>query len=175
MALRRVLHLDDTPYRIAAGCAGGIACSTLPIFGQTFLGMVAARLLRGSVLASLPWSWISNPATTLPIWYAGYRLGHWLLPGDQAAIDYAGMMHRLGAFNEAGWRAGWSLMWTTLLDVLAPLWLGTAIMGIALAIPGGLAIHALVAAIQRRRAARRQRWQVLPAGVISPAAPLPPC
>lgn len=157
-ALRRVLHLDDTPYRIAAGCAGGIFSSTLPIFGQTFIGMAVAKLLRGSVLASLPWSWLSNPATTLPIWYGGYRLGLWLMPGDQTAIGYDAMVQRLSTFDQAGWQAGWSMLGTTLLDILAPLWLGTSVMGIALAIPSGLAIHAVVVAVQRRRADRRRQW-----------------
>lgn len=161
-ALRRVLHLDDTPYRIAIGCAGGIFSSTLPIFGQTFIGMAVAKLLRGSVLASLPWSWLSNPATTLPIWYGGYRLGLWLMPGDQTAIGYDTMVQRLSTFDQAGWQAGWSIMGTTLLDILAPLWLGTSVMGIALAIPGGLAIHAVVAAVQRRRVDRRRQWLMAP-------------
>lgn len=161
-AMRRVLQLDDTPYRIAIGCACGICSSTLPIFGQMFIGMALAKLLRGSVLASLPWTWITNPVTTLPIWYGGYCLGLWLMPGDQVAIGYDAMMQRLSAFDQAGWEAGWSMMGTTLLTILAPLWLGTAVMGIALAIPSGLAVHALVSAVQRRRTDRRRQWSLNP-------------
>jgi len=154
------MHLEDTPYRIAAGSACGIFAATLPIFGQTFVGMAVAKLLRGSVLASIPWSWISNPATTLPIWYAGYRLGEWLVPGAHPAIGYQEMMHLLKAFNQVGWQEGWSIMGTTLVDILSPLWLGTTIMGLVLAIPGGVAIHALVVILQRRKAQRQRAWLV---------------
>jgi uncharacterized protein (DUF2062 family) len=160
MAVRRVLHLEDTPYRIAAGCAGGIFSSTLPIFGQAFVGMAVAWLLRGNVIASLPWTFISNPLTTLPIWYGGYRLGAWIWPGDAVVISYGALMERLQAFEQAGWQGGWSLMGTTLLDILGPLWLGTTLLGLALAIPGGLMMQAVVTTVQRRRSDRQRLWSL---------------
>lgn len=62
--VRGALLLQDTPHRIAVGCACGIFVSPLPTLGQTFIGMILAKLLGGNVIASLPWSWITNPFTT---------------------------------------------------------------------------------------------------------------
>src|ERR1043165_6490547 len=73
--LRGALLLQDTPHRIALGCACGIFFSPLPTLGQTFIGMILAKLAGGNVIASLPWSWISNPFTTVPSFFGGHRGG----------------------------------------------------------------------------------------------------
>ena len=62
-----------------AGRYGAHACCLHPL--QTFAGMLVAWCIRGSALAAIPWSWITNPLTTLPMWYGCYRLGAVILPG----------------------------------------------------------------------------------------------
>ena len=86
--IHKLIHLNESPYRIAMGCSCGIFCSALPIFGQTFIALILARVLRASVIASLPWTWISNPLTTLPMWYGGYRLGIWITPSQHKPLSY---------------------------------------------------------------------------------------
>jgi uncharacterized protein (DUF2062 family) len=152
--LRSVIRLEDTPYRIAMGCACGIFSSALPIFGQTFIGMICARLLRANVIASLPWSWISNPFTTLPMWYGGYRLGVWLLE-EVKALSYAQIGQLVQQFDKMHWTQGLSLMSAALWDALQPLWLGTVVMGMAMAAPGFLAVYYIVVRVQRRRVLQR--------------------
>jgi uncharacterized protein (DUF2062 family) len=156
-SLRDLIHLDETPYRIAMGCACGIFSSALPIFGQTFIGMILARLLNASVISSLPWTWISNPVTTLPMWYGGYRLGVWLLSKEEIILSYAEIGGLIQEFDTLNWTQELSLMSDTLWNSLLPLWLGTSVIGMAMAIPGFFVVYYLVAWRQRYRKLKRER------------------
>jgi uncharacterized protein (DUF2062 family) len=156
-SLRDLIRLDETPYRIAMGCACGIFSSALPIFGQTFIGMILARLLNVSVISSLPWTWISNPVTTLPMWYGGYRLGVWLLSEEGIILSYTEMGGLIQEFDTLNWTQELSLMSDTLWNSLLPLWLGTSVIGMAMAIPGFFVVYYFVAWRQRYRKLKRER------------------
>ena len=155
--IHRLIHLNETPYRIAMGCACGIFCSTLPIFGQTFIGMITARLLSASVIASLPWTWISNPLTTLPMWYGGYRLGNWILPGKHKPLSYSEIQALMQNFDQMSWTQGLSLLSTEFWEALQPLWLGTVVMGLAMAVPSFILVYYVARGLLRRRIHRRQK------------------
>lgn len=154
-SLRGLLRLKDTPYRIAMGCACGLFCSTLPVLGQTFLGILLARLFRANTLASVPWSWISNPLTTLPIWYAGYRLGIWLLSKQDQALNYAELTKLTQALEKMPWAEKLDLFSTTLLNTLQPLWLGTLVMGLLIAILGFWLAYGVIVRVQRKQEQKR--------------------
>ena len=149
--IHRLIHLNESPYRIAMGCACGIFCSALPIFGQTFISMIAALVLRASVIASLPWTWISNPLTTLPMWYGGYRLGIWIMPGKQKPLSYTEIQALMQNFDQMDWTQGLSLLSTELWEALQPLWLGTVVMGLAMAAPSFILVYYVAKGILRRR------------------------
>lgn len=157
--IHQLIQHDKSPYRIAMGCACGIFSSVLPIFGQTFVGMLIARLCSASVIASIPWSWISNPLTTLPIWYAGYRLGSWLLPRQENTLSYAKIQGYIQHFDIPNWTQELPLISTGLWNVLVPLWLGTVLMGIMMACLGFAFIYWLVIKIQRHHILTRQSGQ----------------
>ncbi len=131
-----------------------------------------AKVLRGNVIASLPWSWISNPLTTLPIWYSVYRLGVWLIPGQKTLLSQDEIAYRLSHFDQMNWSNGLFAMFDVFLDdLLAPLWLGATVLGIAMAIPGFIAIYIIVIAVRRRRAKRREHlrsvFRVIPGPKMS--------
>lgn len=149
--IHRLIHLNESPYRIAMGCACGIFCSALPIFGQTLIGMIAARVLRASVIASLPWTWISNPLTTLPMWYGGYRLGIWIMPGKHKPLSYTEIQALMQNFDQMDWTQGLSLLSTEFWEALQPLWLGTVVMGLAMAAPSFILVYYVAKGILRRR------------------------
>jgi uncharacterized protein (DUF2062 family) len=158
-ALRGVVLLEDTPHRIAIGSAAGIFSGFLPIFGQTFIGMILARILRGNVFASIPWSWLSNPFTTLPIWYAGYLVGVWLWPGREPALSYQDIAAVVDRFSHASIGDGLPALLGILGDLLGPMWLGTSVLGILFAVPGYFAVAAAVRWQQRRLRQRQAQWQ----------------
>jgi uncharacterized protein (DUF2062 family) len=155
--IHRLIHLNETPYRIAMGCACGIFCSALPIFGQAFIGMVAARILSASVIASLPWTWISNPLTTLPMWYGGYRLGILILPGKQKPLSHTEIQALMQNFDQMDWTQGVSLLSTEFWEALQPLWLGTVVMGLAMAVPSFVLVYYVAKRLLHRRIRRRQK------------------
>ncbi len=150
--VRGVTRLEDTPYRIAMGCACGLFTTPLPILGQMLLGMGLARLFRANVVASMPWTWITNPLTTGPIWYGCYLLGAGLL--FQQPVRFADIRALIARIDESGLvqtlREGGGL----LLQVLPALWLGTVLVGLTAASLGYLAIRRLVMATQARRLRR---------------------
>ncbi len=85
----RVLHVDDTPHRIALGVAVGIFVAWTPTFGlQMILTVLLATLLRGNKLVGLPFVWISNPVTAWPIYFKmNYPLGKAILRSPKIDLD----------------------------------------------------------------------------------------
>lgn len=76
----RILHVDDSPERIARGLAVGIFIGYLPLMGiQMFLAWIAAAIFRANKVLAILGVWISNPATALIIYYPCYLLGRWVL------------------------------------------------------------------------------------------------
>lgn len=149
--IHRLIPFNESPYRIAMGCACGIFCSVLPIVGQTFLSMIAARLLKASVIASIPWSFISNPLTTLPLWYGGYRLGSWIMPGKHKPLSNDEIHALMQNFAQMDWTQSLSLLSTEVWKALQPLWLGTVVTGLVMAVPSFILIYYVAKGILRRR------------------------
>jgi len=79
--LRAVLHLDDSPSRIALALAVGVFISCTPFYGlQTLLSLGIATLFRLNKVATITGTWLNLPWFA-PFIYAGaVKLGAWLLP-----------------------------------------------------------------------------------------------
>jgi len=76
----RILHVDDSPERIARGIAVGVFIGYLPLMGiQMVLAWATAALFKANKVMAVLGAWISNPATAIIIYYPSYRLGRWLL------------------------------------------------------------------------------------------------
>jgi len=67
----------------ARGLAAGVFTGCYPFFGlQIVLGVALASLVRGNHLLAAAGTWISNPLTSLPLYWFNYQVGSWLLgPG----------------------------------------------------------------------------------------------
>ena len=154
--LRGVTRLEDTPYRIAMGAACGLHTAVWPILGQTLVGMLAAKLFRANVIAAIPWSWITNPLTTLPIWYGCYRVGAAITWREPVTIERIQAL--ITSVDTKGFVATAQEGGSLLLAIIGPLWLGSLVVGTALAAIGYVAIQALVRSVQTRRLAINQRW-----------------
>ncbi len=75
--VHNILHIDDTPHRLALGVAIGFFVSWTPTIGlQSILVVMFAVLLRANKIVGLPFVWISNPFTFLAIYWPNYLIGN---------------------------------------------------------------------------------------------------
>lgn len=162
---RRLLRHKDSPHSIAAGAAIGIFVGMLPIYGfQMITAVAVAAVARvNKVAAALP-AWITNPLTIPPFLYFQYRLGRFVVGGEEVA----GAWPRLQKVGEAAGRIslldfkntsrevfaaaralGWEVLWPTII--------GGLLSGVLL----GLATYPLtlraVLWYRRKLAERRER------------------
>ena len=140
--MHRMSRLPDDPHRVARGVFAGSLVGFLPLPGMQFLfAWIAARLMRGNLLAALLGTFNTNPVTTPFIAVASISFGHWLL-GVQAPLTAPAIGN---AFVRAGadlWDNFLSIFnantmqWDGLLrfwqDVYLPYFIGSFLIGVVL-------------------------------------------
>lgn len=76
----KFLRLRGKPEIVAKGLAIGVFAGSFPFFGlQSLLAIFLATILRGSKVAAVAATWISNPLTSVPIFIFNYKIGELLL------------------------------------------------------------------------------------------------
>jgi uncharacterized protein len=158
-AIRGAFLLQDTPHRIAVGTACGMFCFPLPTLGQMIIGAIMARLLGGNVVASLPWTWISNPVTTPFIWYGGYRIGLLVTPGDWPQISFTKMQEIIERFGSLTVSQAFTEGYQILIGIFVPLLVGTVLIGTICAFISYFIALRWVIVWQKRRSERYAQWK----------------
>ncbi len=137
--VNRILGVNDTPHRIAWGVFLGFVVAFSPTVGlQMALFVAVATLLRANKVSGLPVVWLTNPVTLVPVYYACWRVGAFVLgTDDDVARGERIIADLVGA--ETGWEWGrlfdvafWEQIGRTLVDLGAELWLGGFIVGAGL-------------------------------------------
>ncbi|NOX58230.1 MAG: DUF2062 domain-containing protein [Planctomycetes bacterium] len=137
--VRRVLHADDTPHRIALGVGLATFVGFTPTMGlQTAIALGLAALLRANKAVCIPIVWITNPLTFVPIYGACWWLGAMILPGSKLPAEQAAVLTKLQGFGSGGTgffanlfsAEFWSSMLSFMLEIGAELWLGCTIVGV---------------------------------------------
>lgn len=130
----RLLREKDPPHRVALGLALGIFIGMLPIMGiQMAVVAVLALPLRANIKAAVAGVWISNPITVIPLYYANYRFGLLFLSSREA--DQAAFSRALETASRWEWSDICGSLWRLFdfgTEILAPLWLGSAILAVPL-------------------------------------------
>jgi len=126
-----LLHLDDSPHRIALGVAVGAFVAFTPTWGIQMLLVVAlAWLVGANKVAGLPMPWIiTNPFTNVPVYSFCYWIGYLMVGGPGPGEFTARLKDLLQA--EDGWWSSVRQMGTLAWDVAVPLWVGTVVVGLA--------------------------------------------
>lgn len=147
----RVLSLDDTPHRIALGVAIGIFVTWTPTIGlQMVLAVALSLLLRANKFVGVPFVWLSNPFTVVPIYGPSYMLGSHMLGGKYTWSAFTGAIAEASQYD--GGLIDKMCAWlTATLPIIAPLWLGSVVVGLALALVTYPAIYWGVGAYRRHR------------------------
>ena len=144
--VHKVLRLDDTPHRIALGVAIGFFVTWTPTIGiQMILVVALATLLKANKRVGVPFVWISNPLTMVPLYGANYFVGSLLLGGryTRPVFEAAVTSARAAQANlpdPQGWLdhvSHWGqVMWQwvqALWPIFPPLWLGSIITALLMA------------------------------------------
>ncbi|WP_320666486.1 DUF2062 domain-containing protein [Prochlorococcus sp. MIT 1307] len=125
---RWLLQQEGSPGYKARGLGIGIFCGCFPLFGlQTILGITLASFFRGNYLFAISGTWISNPATYLPLYWLNYQVGSVLL-------GYEIQMSEVSQF-------AWREIWSQGLIVCSRLLLGSAVVGAFLGVLTGLIVY----------------------------------
>ncbi len=70
----------------------GVLSAFFPLPGQMLLALIGALIFRANVPMALGLTWITNPVTTLPIFYAGYYIGAKILNEPMISLRLIGRM-----------------------------------------------------------------------------------
>jgi len=133
--LHHILHVDDTPHRIALGAAVGIFVAWTPTFGlQTVLAIALAAILRANKAVVIPMAWVTNPLTNPAIYGFSYLVGHFLLTGNWS-VDPQIKAQILGLMKETTrldiWDASfWSRLMDVTMEIGLELWVGSCVVGL---------------------------------------------
>lgn len=124
---------------VALGVALGVFFGLLIPFAQIPLSVGAAVVMRANVPAATVSTLVTNPLTFGPLYYAAYKLGHWITGAPQAAEG----QHEASAeeLHAAGLPKEEVRLWQRLASVGKPLLLGLAIIATLM----GLLSYALIA------------------------------
>lgn len=135
----KILHIDDSPHKIALGLAIGLFIAWTPLLGLHILLVIALSiLLRANKFAALVSVWVSNIFTFAFIYYPSYLVGraicdifprHRIMSGEQVSASFnelfAPMNMLTGFFTKEYWRE-----FVMLLKEIGPeLWIGCFIVG----------------------------------------------
>jgi uncharacterized protein (DUF2062 family) len=151
---KRVLRLSATPNVVAIGFAAGVFASFTPFIGFHFvICFTIAYLLGGNMIAAALGTWIGNPITFPFIWFYTYKMGNFLLHGQEGDLSMGQVSRQL-----------LHLSFSNIVDLLKPMTLGGFVLGIPAAIIFYFIIRRLVFVYQRSRLAimaRRTEKRVL--------------
>lgn len=164
----RVLHVDDTPHRIALGLAIGIFITWTPTMGlQMVLTILLATLMRANKFVGVPFVWISNPVTAVPLYGMNYFIGTCVLPGDYSLAKFTDSVSH-AVFAGGSWTEKIAAWWSATIDFFWPLWIGSVLVGLVLAVVTYFAIR--YAVVEGRRRWHRRHGTPGPLAKPLPAA-----
>ena len=145
--LQMLVHVDDTPHRIALAFGIGVFIAFSPLLGiHTAMALGIAFAFRLSRVAMLVGAYINNPWTLVPMYMGGTLLGCALL-----AVPSEGL-------SAIEWHLhGWAFYQSLLRHLKPYLWpyvIGNTLLGVAGGQAGYLALRTI---LERRRLSQATR------------------
>lgn len=138
----RFLRMRSDPSEISRGLAIGVFSGMTPLLGfHMVLAVALAIFLKGNKLMALAGAWVGNPLTMPVFFVLEYKLGRWFLgagpaPVPRLSLGPGDILQGSGSF-------------------VAPLFLGSLILGTVAALLTYVAAKPLVRILQSRLKRRR--------------------
>ncbi len=130
--------------RVVPAFSLGIFIAFLPFPGHTLAGALAALALRINIPVAAISTWVSNPATVVPMYYLAYRTGSRLLGWELQPVEFEV-----------------SIDWVqhTFVNIWQPMLLGSLLLGSAAALIGFVVLDGIwrYSIAQYKARKRRQR------------------
>ena len=127
----RVMSLDDTPHRLALGCAIGIFVTWTPTMGlQMTITIIISFLMRANKFVGVPFVWISNPLTIIPIYGPNYLIGCWML-GNEPGENWKALLE---VSSTGTWWERMGDWFQSILPIFWELWIGSLVVATVLGV-----------------------------------------
>ncbi len=144
IVFHNILHLDDTPHRIAWGVFIGTMIAFTPTLGlQIVFYLLVATLLGANKVSGIPILFISNPFTAVPLYYTTWSMGAAVLQ-PETHVTPATIKIWMGETGRALKNSGaerlleaefWSDAGRLLATTGGELWVGGLVCGLLAALP----------------------------------------
>ena len=136
---QRLLQLHGSAHSIALGTAIGLFVALTPTVGlQMIIILLISLVIPANRLAGFIMVYISNPLTMIPIYWVDYWVGLKCLAREgMSRADFEQRWIDAQALaSEAGWyQGGLELLRSIGDDVLGPMFVGGAVVGLIFALP----------------------------------------
>ncbi|MCK5114357.1 MAG: DUF2062 domain-containing protein [Phycisphaerae bacterium] len=129
----RVLSINDSPHRIALSIAIAIFITWTPTIGlQMILTLALCFLLRANKFVGVPFVWISNPFTLVPIYAPNYWVGCWIM-GHAPTGAWKGLI-KASTSSTDGWLDRVATSFEAIKPIFFELWVGSLAVGLVLGV-----------------------------------------
>jgi len=140
----KVLHIDDTPHKIALGLALGLFIGWTPLIGlHILLAIIFSTLLRANKFAAFVSIWVSNIFTFFIIYYPAYLFGSFLFNifAPSRVLSRQQVIEALNKLLSPGnmltgflTKEYWQHFWTLSKTIGPELWTGCTVIGAVVAV-----------------------------------------
>ena len=132
--LRTILKLDDSPHHVALGIAIGMFIGLTPTVGVQMicvitLAFLTRRLFVFNRLAALLTVYVTNPVTTLPIYWFNYEVGRLFVDGHMTYDSF------VAVFEYNSLTTWWDAVCGLFVKIGAPLIVGSLVVATVVSIP----------------------------------------
>ncbi|MBC7143124.1 MAG: DUF2062 domain-containing protein [Rhodobacteraceae bacterium] len=169
----RIRRLPDDPHRIARGVGAGVFVSFTPLFGLHFISaFLAAKVVRGNILASLLGTFFGNPVTFPIIAFTSMKLGHLILGTNFDESQHATLFGKfvgagedlrhnfMAIFTDA--TTQWGNLYNFWNEIFLPYLVGGLLPGIVAGVVSYYLSAPIIAAYQKHRRKRlKDRFEKL--------------
>jgi len=130
---RAMMGLTDSAHHIALGAAIGMFVGLTPTVGMQMafvmiFAVLSRRFFYFNRIAALIMVYISNPITTIPMYYAEYKLGQLFVRTEPVEYERFEKLLKPSGLSFFEW---WQVdVWPLLVDIAIPLFTGSAILAV---------------------------------------------
>ncbi len=135
----KILHIDDSPHKIALGLAIGFFVAWTPLLGIHLLMILGLTiLLRANKFAAFVSVWVSNIFTIPFVYYPAYLVGniavgifspHQQMSREQVSAYFAKLFAPSSMLTTFYTKQYWLDFWILLKEIGPELWIGCLLVG----------------------------------------------